>query len=166
MGDDTTVGVLEGDKPVGESVVVSKASDLQGEAAGEATKREATAATPAPAQAQAPAAEAATATKGAEPPSEASVPHTEPVAAATRKRKAGQELPPAGGDAKAPASAGGAAAAAAVVGLVGGVKLEDLAPAVRKRMDEVLQKGEDDEMRQDVRLVNFLGEVEEAQVMH
>jgi len=90
----------------------------------------------------------------------APVPHAEPIAAATRKRKAGQEVPmprPPVGEAKAGAKPG-------TVGLVGGVKLEDLAPAVRTRMDEVLQKGEDDEMRQDVRLINFLGEVEEAQV--
>lgn len=154
MGDDTSVVVLEGEKTVGESLVKSKAAPATESPTPSGSAEGATAAA---ATAAAPAEEV-----DADPTPESRVPHAEPVAAATRKRKAGQEVPPVG-EAKAAARAA-AKPATAVVGLVGGVKLEDLAPAVRKRMDEVLQKGEDGEMRQDVRLINFLGEVEEAQV--
>lgn len=93
---------------------------------------------------------------GEEGPVEEVAPSSEPPTPSTRKRKAGQDAPPAEGAESKPAQQH--------VGLAGGVKREDLAAAVRARMDEVLKEGEDNEMRQDARLVNFLGEVEEAQV--
>ena len=91
-------------------------------------------------------------------------PSSEPPTASTRKRKAGQDAPPAGAAAAATTAAESKPKPMQQIGLAGGVKRENLAAAVRRRMDEVLKEGEDDEMRQDARLINFLGEVEEAQV--
>lgn len=81
------------------------------------------------------------------------------LVAATRKRKA-----PSSSSVAPAAAESSAEPAPRATGLAVGVKIEGLAQAVRERVNEVLQKGEDDEMRRDARLVNFLGEVEEAQV--
>lgn len=44
------------------------------------------------------------------------------------------------------------------------ITVEDLPPKVQARMDEVLHQVEDAGMREDARLINFFGEVEESQV--
>lgn len=44
------------------------------------------------------------------------------------------------------------------------IKVEELPVAVRTRMDQVLHVENDAAMRQDARLINFLGEVDESQV--
>lgn len=46
----------------------------------------------------------------------------------------------------------------------GGITVEDLPKTIRKRLQEVLHEVEDASMREDSRLINFLGEVAEAQV--
>ncbi|CAM9623706.1 unnamed protein product [Scytosiphon promiscuus] len=87
-------------------------------------------------------------------------PASEPASTASRKRKAGEEVP------KTPAAEPAAATPApGKTTLLAGVRVEDLAPPVRARMEDVLREGEDDGMRKDVRLINFLGEVEEAQAL-
>lgn len=166
MGDTKPAVVVEGEKPVEASAAAPVAGQEQ-EQQVKLENKATTAESPAPAAAPAAVVMTKALANGQEeaaqevaPSSEPPTPSVEPAAAATatRKRKAGQEAPPA-------ASGTGGAESKAQVGLSGGVKLEDLAPAVRARMEEVLQEGEDDEMRQDARLVNFLGEVEEAQVL-
>lgn len=88
-------------------------------------------------------------------------PASEPPSTASRKRKAGEEVPETPGAEPAEATA---VPSPGKTTLLAGLRVEDLAPTVRARMEEVLKEGEDDGMRKDVRLVNFLGEVEEAQV--
>ena len=71
-----------------------------------------------------------------------------------------------GADKSAPKSAADAAdaPAPAVAAPTTGIEVKDLPAAVRTRMEEVLVGGEHESMREDARLVNFLGEVAEAQV--
>lgn len=168
MGDTKPVVAAEGDKTTAESpaAAVIKAEQPQQQ---QVDENKATAVempkTPAPAA-------PAPAINGHKPEAKGTeegeaqelAPAFDPPTASTRKRKAEQDTPPAGASAAAESKASNAKPTQVLVGLAGGVKREDLAAAVRSRMDEVLKEGEDDEMRQDARLINFLGEVEEAQV--
>lgn len=58
----------------------------------------------------------------------------------------------------------GASSSTEPTGAPRSIKVEELPAAVRARMDEVLHVENDKTMRQDTRLINFLGEVEESQV--
>lgn len=51
-----------------------------------------------------------------------------------------------------------------LTGVPKSITVEELPATVRARMDEVLHVENDSAMRQDTRLINFLGEVEESQV--